>query len=189
MHIMIDLETMGQSSNCPVASIGAVAFNGENIGTLEDHMLAGNTFEAVLDLSMQSNRKWDGSTVYWWLNQEEAARNRIQKRPLLSPQDGLMALREWIKKYQPMSGKDSFWSYGASFDLPILESMFRQYGVPNPITYWKGLCARTITSLGYPNKPPKIDDHLGHSALDDAHRQAVWLTDVFNRLRMAGFYV
>lgn len=192
MHIMIDLETMGQGARCPILSIGAVAFDGLNdLPPIEGMQTAELTFEINVDLASQVGREYDGRTVYWWLNQSQEARDRVQRKPLVSITDALMDFRMWVQQFQPMSGKSSFWSNGASFDLPILADAFNQYGVPNPIIYWKGLCHRTVMSLAFEKKPPVIPELelMAHSAVHDAYKQAVLMTMAFKKMSAAGLFV
>lgn len=74
-HCMIDLETMGTSPGCAIASIGAVIFDPERP---HDGSTAPE-FYAVVDLaSCQSvGLTMDAGTVYWWLTQSQKAREAV----------------------------------------------------------------------------------------------------------------
>jgi len=70
--VMLDLETMGRKSNSAIVSIGAVEFNIETGET-------GREFYAVIDLNscLDFGLKVQADTIYFWLQQNQAARDAI----------------------------------------------------------------------------------------------------------------
>ena len=71
-HLMLDLETMGNESHSVICSIGAVEFD----------IITGETGRAFYEMvSLQScldlGLKVTGSTIEWWLGQNEAARKEV----------------------------------------------------------------------------------------------------------------
>ena len=66
-HIMLDLETMGNSSNAAITAIGAVKFDIAN-GITDSFYL-----KVDLESAVALGGKMDPSTVIWWLGQNDAA--------------------------------------------------------------------------------------------------------------------
>ena len=91
MDIMIDIETLGTSTKCPVISIGAVAFDLNQIR---------GQFYVALDIKDQidsGKRLVDADTIKWWLSQSGAAK-KVFKEKAESTKFGLEQLlldRDW----------------------------------------------------------------------------------------------
>jgi exodeoxyribonuclease VIII len=78
-------------------------------------------------------------------------------------------------------GCDCFWSHGATFDLVILEDIYRQLGKPMPWNFWQLRDTRTLFDLGYSPDMPKGGKH---DALQDAIRQAVGVQNIYAKLNI-----
>jgi hypothetical protein len=161
-HVMIDLETMGQSALAPIASIGAVLFDphGDWIG---------DSFHIHVDLNSCVGwwgMQMDPETVLWWLGQSEAARQALiagQVRAA-SLSEALSALSRFLP-----TGVTP-WCNGASFDFAILATAYRLVKKPLPWDFWKERDLRTLKGL---NPDLRVErDGVHHNALDDARHQA-----------------
>ena len=66
-NVMVDIETLGTSSNSVILSIGAVEFDNENLGA---------EFEVYIDPESCTDHGLviDAPTVMWWLGQSNEAR-------------------------------------------------------------------------------------------------------------------
>jgi len=182
MDIMIDIETMGARPNAAVASLGAVAFNSQTINT-PDTIPESQRFYARLDLAQQNHRHYDGETIYWWLEQEEAARKAlIVNNHALGLKTVLEEFVAWVKTHHNIY-KDCVWCYGATFDHVILRTLFRDLGVIYPFIYRRELCMRTVVRLVPDVQCPQLPDLVGHNAVDDALRQAIWLQHCLKELQ------
>lgn len=177
-HVMIDLESMGQSALAAIIAIGAVAFD-PTTGKL------GESFYCVVDLqsSMNAGMTIDASTVLWWLKQSDEARKALQSpgAPLL---EALMDLEAFLKQVSPNRKELIVWANGASFDFPILATAFRAHKARLPWDFWNERCARTLigvarTLFGY-QKP--VIDGTAHNALDDATFQAQIVMEILAKL-------
>jgi DNA polymerase III epsilon subunit-like protein len=73
-NLMLDLETMGNAQNSAIVSIGAVEFD-LNTGETGEEFYERVNLQSCLDKGLIVN----GSTVYWWLEQNETARKNICK--------------------------------------------------------------------------------------------------------------
>lgn len=161
-HLMIDLETLGTDPDCPVISLGAVFFGKEGLG---------ETFEINLDTALQidDGRRPSGDTIKWWMSQSDAAQKVFSEKSV-DPKVALKKFKDFvvsncdIKKVKP-------WGRGASFDIPILEDMFKQYRLEVPWLFWNIRCHRTFTEEVFSGKGIKREG-VYHNALDDAIHQA-----------------
>ena len=88
--VMLDLETIGQHSNAVIVSIGAVFFN----------PLTGNIgaeFYQVIDIEdAMKYGEVDGSTLKWWMKQNDDARSIFNTNDTMPLKDALLEFNEWI---------------------------------------------------------------------------------------------
>lgn len=162
IHAMIDLETLGTKPDAVVLTIGAVKFDPNCIAdTYQD-------FYYRLDVNEQTNmgRSIDQSTLDWWGKQpahiiEESLgdENRTDVRTVMTH------LNKWCV------GVDAFWCQGASFDIPILENIYRQLEHHIPWAFWRVRDSRTLFQI-MPKDPRKEIAFDAHNALEDARIQA-----------------
>ena len=154
-RVMLDLETMGTSSNAAIIAIGAVKFDKE----------VTDKFHVIIDLqsSMDAGLEIDGNTVLWWMQQSDDARAHFKKEGV-SLTDALMMFYEWFEY------GDEVWGNGAAFDNVILLNAYKAVGLQPPWKFWKDRCYRTLKSL-YPEITKNRVGTL-HCAVDDAESQA-----------------
>jgi hypothetical protein len=167
-HVMLDLETMSTRYNAAVASIGACIFEPAALESYTD-FTPDRLFYVKLDLSKQRGRDFDGDTIYWWMAQEQEARDTLRMH-IVHPHEALRQFAEW---YRTKEGGVT-WSLGANFDHVILQDLYNWIGMKNPINYRDQLCMRTVVKMTA-EQPPAIPEIVGHRAIDDAILQAIWL--------------
>lgn len=163
MHLMIDIETLGRRNKAPVVSIGAVLFDKEGIK---------KEFEIVFDLYDQIDkgvRIVDYSTIKFWINQGEAAK-KIFRDNGVATEPGLRQFCKWIKQNcDPKTVR----VWGNGFDIPIMESMFNDYGVALPWHYRNIRDLRTFKEYVLQGvEVPQPAGFVLHDALWDAKFQA-----------------
>lgn len=180
---MLDFETLGQTPDTIVVSLGAVAFNREGI--------LGKRYW-VFDWENQAGRTQDPETVAWWGRQTPDARLVFD-----TPKQLRTSLEVWVDQFEnfiegisfevgeykdPKTGK---WkdlkpiSNGANFDCVIVEDIIRKIKGKEaiPFAFWNVWCFRTFDHLfKIKEKMPK--NTVGkavvkHNALEDA----VWQTE------------
>lgn len=177
--LMIDLETLGTDPNCPVISIGAVFFD---IATKK----LGATFHMALDVNEQirRGRKPTGDTIRWWMGQTDAAKRVFHEKARLAP-EVLQTLSTWyttegltrVSKVNglldplPQRSRGYVWGNGSTFDISILEDIFRDYGLECPWGYNRIMDLRTFKRFKAPDKRVIVSG-TAHNALDDAVGQA-----------------
>jgi hypothetical protein len=169
-QIMIDIETLGTSSNCVVASIGAKVMFQED----------GEEFYKKLDWSQQSKRGRviEPSTVRWWLQQ-----NADAQAEMVEVGEDVTTTLEALADFCGRDGHCFLWANGSVFDIGILRSLFADFGVGFPTTYDKELDFRTlrrVLEMVQPSYDIKwAKGETAHSALGDAKSQAHALENIF----------
>jgi len=169
--LMIDLETLGLSSNSPVLSIGAVYFDTET-GEL------GEKFYIVLDLDEQlkNGRPANGNTVKWWMTQSTEAKS-VFSSEFSSVNKGLSKFVGWMNSVNP----DPFvWGNGSIFDISTMENILTQYLYEVPWKFYKVMDLRTFGRFNSKGKP-KVNKGTAHNALDDAIAQAQFVLDNYKK--------
>ncbi len=168
-HLMIDFETLATTPNAQVLSLGAVI---ERAGhdRKEGHWFFSQN---------NQHRHVDPATEAWWIKQSNEARMLFDDCATkgISLDQFLDEFTEFI---QP-AGKLQVWGNGATFDVSIIEHIFRSKGRKIPWQFWNVRCYRTIKAchpsfgLDIPFKGVK------HNALDDARHQMDCLLEWLRR--------
>ena len=166
-HIMLDLETMGNSSNAAIVAIGAVKFDVANGIT--------DTFYLKVDLesAVALGGKMDPSTVIWWLGQNAEARKEMQNGGLRIMQ-ALVQFSDWVGDEH----QARVWGNGAAFDNAILTNAYKNAGFAAPWFHYNDRCYRTVKAM-HPDVP-KVLPTVAHHALADALAQARHLIAIAN---------
>ena len=171
-HLMIDMETLAVSPRAVILSLGAVHFD-----PYDDQIYDELYFKIDLDDQDKLNREIDPNTIEWWGKQDP----EIMEEAFSS--DNRIPLIEAVERFHKFSwGCDKFWSHGATFDLVIIEDLYRQLNKPLPWNYWQLRDTRTLFDLGH---DPEMTKESKHDALADARRQAIGVQNIFRKLRNA----
>jgi len=175
-HVMLDLETMGKRSNSPILSIGAVEFD-INTGETGDEFYSTIDLQSCLNAGLEIN----GETVYWWLTQNEKARQEVAKggKPL---NNVLVAFMDWFEKF---NNKDDvqIWGNGTRFDIGILEDAYVALGYDRMPWNFRGeRDLRTLVSFAPEIKTEIVNKHGGakHMAIDDCKIQIEYASKIWN---------
>jgi hypothetical protein len=167
--IMIDLETLGQSANAAIVSIGAVE--------IIDNTLTGREFYRVIDLNscLRAGLAIEADTLRWWMRQSDAARAVFSD----DNSDGIVVTLKEFAHWLPSDAL--IWGNGSDFDNAILANAYRACALDVPWKFWNNRCYRTLKNQ-YPDiKLTRTGTH--HNALDDARTQAGHLIDILNHTR------
>lgn len=135
-HLMIDIETFGTSLTSIVASIAAVPFT-----IFGDTVSRCDSFSARLHLGEQLSRgrTIDSSTLVWWNQQDENARdNAFLGVDYFSISS--MRLRDFLS---PCDFR-YFWCKGPAFDAAMIDSLFESFGEKSPFAYYRWRDVRTM---------------------------------------------
>lgn len=174
MELMIDLETLSSRRNAAVMGLAAATFDltGDGIE---------NMFHVNFDLAFQRDRDIDPGTLYWWLSQNDRARRGLVDPIPVSVVEGLQQFRHWCSDVRVTRA----WSYGASFDLAILDDLHIWIGMENPVGKKLSMCARTIYNITNTSKLGNMEGTQHHPMDDVVHQvhrmQQAWKKLVFSR--------
>ena len=171
--VMIDVETLDTRPSAVLLSIGAVRFD---INT--PRIYDSKTFHVHIDIDscLEVGRTVSGNTVLWWMDQVDAARNRMTSDKRVPLRVALLQLRTFI------TDEDRVWGNGAGFDNVILHDAYRSVNVDPPWRYWNDMCYRTVKNLHRDVPKPAFSD-VKHDALADALHQAVHLQMIYQKIR------
>lgn len=162
-NLMLDIETLGTKDNTIVISIGAVFFDPKTGKT-------GGEFYTKVNYQDQidKGRRPDQSTIEFWMNQDEKAR-KVFREEGVSTEEALNRLCYFINRDSEVN-KCKPWGNGPSFDLTILESLFRDFGINHPWRFYNIRCLRTFKEYIYDGKD-LVREGVYHHALDDCKHQ------------------
>lgn len=198
MHVMYDFETMGQTPDTQVVSLGAVAFNRDGV--------LGKKYW-VFDWDNQPGRTRDADTAAWWARQSNEA-----KQVFFTPPEKKISLEafiadndDWIsglcfelgESQSPKTGQWKElkpWGNGANFDIVILEDIYRRNHPKGkasiPWAFWNVWCFRTFDALtkckelkakNIERKGADDNKVVKHNALADALWQAECVIEHWKR--------
>lgn len=165
IHVMLDLETMGQRPTAPIMQVGLVAYDTENPGSTHQAR-----FNIKLETAVAAGAKMETGTVLWWLAAEaDAARRNLLKGQ--EKADDLASVLVYIRSYfKRFDGRPVLvWGNGANFDNVLLTEAYKRVGEEPPWSFRANMCYRTLKNLLphiQPAAPPLVSTH--HDALDDA---------------------
>lgn len=177
IHCMVDLETLGTTSDSVILSAGFVFFTKQEVV---------ETKEFFLDLNGQHRKgfKVDPRTLTWWLEDSNRSKNlkkifakcNVERTQL---EDIFAYMREWLSTELQFT----IWANSPSFDLSMLRHHATVEGFPGvPWSYFSERDLRTIKNLA-PKKP--TSEKKAHNALYDAIEQTEHLLAVNKFLKGA----
>jgi len=181
LNVMIDLETLGTSPAAPILSIGAVYFDPDT-GELGPELHVKLDFEEACE-----DRKIDPATVKWWLCQSDEARSALlddqEGFPIIFKEEALDLLSEFIHM---VNGDAKVWGNGATFDISMLEDLYRQLGEKIPWKFYNVRDVRTVVALaeGIVDRSGTPFEGTQHNALADAVHQATYVSTMWQALRL-----
>lgn len=163
--LMVDIETLGVSSDSIIVQIGACYFN-RYTGDI------GEKFLVNIDPLIQAKMgfKTDNDTLRWW-----------QKQPITWDKDtmDIIYALTYFKRYA--SKAKNVWCH-STFDFPILMSAYKRIVMKPPFHYTDARDIRTLDDLAniprIQTKNPKT-----HSALEDCLHQVEYCVPYFNELK------
>lgn len=167
-HVAIDLETLGTSPASVILSVGAVAICEESGNSV--------SFYRVCSTASQSDRQVDRSTLAWWEQQSEEARQILTE----AQSDKAQPLHEVLDDFTNWVGllgrthQVYPWGNGAAFDVAVLEHAYKSR---TPFVPWNFRNVRDMRTLWdiclrLGVNPDVKRTGVHHNALDDARHQA-----------------
>ncbi len=167
MEVMIDLETLGVRNSAIILSIGAVKFDPFTNELDEEFHVRLN-----LDDQEKAGRYAESSTVVWWMQQSEQARQNLLNMNPIHVISALGMLSTFCAK------TNGVWGNGTMFDNALVLSLAESFGHPRPWSYKLDRCFRTFKNVFFNVQEPERQG-VFHDALDDAKHQARWLQKIY----------
>lgn len=159
-HLMLDIETLDNKPSAAITELSAVRFDPVTGDVLSE-------FQGYINAPLGTVST---DTVMWWLTQSDEARTALVDgvRGGRAPHIVAAEFRNWVRRESDSVDDVRVWGNGASFDVPIVESLFREVGVSTPWKYFGHRCYRTLVALAGSPKLERSGDHIG---LADCHFQ------------------
>lgn len=176
MHLMIDLETLGLSSQPPLLQIAAATFDPMGEGVIAE-------FNAHVDpqscLDLGTRIEW--GTIEWWLKQSDEARSVITSAYRISITHAMQDLTGFCR----INGVRFAWSHGLSFDIPIISAYARRLNIKEPWSYKDVRDTRTLFDLVDIDvwETAKSVSGPTHDAVIDVRKQVLAVQAAHRRLK------
>lgn len=176
MHVSIDLETLGNTTDAAITQIGVALFS------LETGKIHSQTNILV---GWRGEGHVNASTLAWWFRQGDEARARMADS-LESPITLSGALVQ-LRGLTDWSIIEGVWGNGSSFDVTILDSAYQRDGSTSPWSFYAARDMRTIVDMaerlrGFDKRSvERIGVH--HEAADDAAHQARVISAAYATLK------
>ena len=172
VHVMIDLETLGEGNYACIISLGAVKFDPQGDSILDRFYVAIEPESCV-----KRGLRMDADTILWWLHPDRAAaRNALLADERHDLQSALAGFSDWFGP-----GSLPVWGNGATFDNVILRNAYSVIDLDCPWSFWDDRCFRTLKNLA-PAVFPPVNPVVAHHALDDAIFQALCTQNIVKAL-------
>lgn len=146
-HILIDIEAIGLRPGCAITELGAVEF-------FPERRTIGKTFEAMVE--PQRPFTADLATLEWHRDKGTWPRPFAECADLHPIGSALLAFCQWA---DGIGEVEAFWSWGATYDFPILTAAFDYSGVGEPWKYWQQRCARTVWQMAFDDRKHRPRPH------------------------------
>jgi 3' exoribonuclease, RNase T-like len=170
-HLMLDLETLGNESHSVICSIGAVEFDiatGKTGRTFYEKV----SIQSCLDVGLKVN----GSTIEWWLEQNEAARKEIS----VGGKNIVEVLYKFRLFLETLGTENlQIWGNSVRFDCGILEDAYKATKHQIPWNFRLERDVRTLVELAPELKRNAQSVGTAHLPIDDCLFQiqyccAIW---------------
>lgn len=173
MHnLMLDIETLGTGPSAIVTSIGAVFFDPQSSQVGAEFYRELN-FQDQIDLGRVPTQ----STIEFWFGQPKEAQAAFLREGKVSTHQALRELRSFVKDNSDYD-RCKPWGNGPSFDLTILESLFKDCQVMHPWHFRNVRCLRTFKEYNATKQALSAKrEGVYHHALDDCKHQIKIITE------------
>lgn len=170
--IMFDLETLDTEPSAAILTLGAVKFDPKTKHISDDKLL----LRFDVDEQFAMGRTYSESTLTWWGQQSQ----EVQEAAFEGERTSVKDAADIFHKYC-WNSFDCIWSQG-SFDVNIMEHLYRQLGRSNPWNFWQVNDSRTFLRYIEGN----LDRSKHHNALEDAIAQANAVQTALNAIGWKG---
>jgi hypothetical protein len=159
---MLDLETLSTRPDSVILTFGAIKFN----PFLPDSEIENGIYiKPNVDEQISLQRHVDQGTLDWW-----------SKQPAEIREEARISLDQFTNELNKfVVGANRIWAQGPTFDIVILENLYRQLGKPVPWPYYVVRDSRTLLKA---LNGDRSKNTMLHNALADCVSQARAIQDV-----------
>ena len=166
-HILLDIESLGLRAGAAIIELSACAFCPETGKT-------GELFERLIEPQFPFTADLD--TLAWHASKGSWPRFGAAE-DFHAIGAALADFERWVAGFGTV---DAFWSWGATYDFPLLQAAYDFSGVAVPWKYWQCRCARTVWQVAFGERPHAVRTH---NALNDALDSAADLMEAMGSLK------
>ena len=178
--LSVDLETLGTEPGAVITQIGLAAFNSRPVITTRDKSgleIVGDRIDVDPQSCLDAGMHASWSTISWWLTQDAEARESMARQIGLDIHTALGRVDNFIAGQ--MGSHFKVWGNGATFDISLLNEMYR---IDNRKVPWQFRNIRDMRTLIAVTTEDKIlwgVAKVAHSAMHDAIAQAETIRSCF----------
>lgn len=173
--VMIDIETLGSRNTSLVVQIGACYFDRET-GEIGNSINLNIGYGKGEGLRGYDAFTTDFDTIIWWMSQPEATRELVFGGERIRIGEAVNILWNFLQETQCV------WSH-ATFDIPILENLFKEFNLKFPVPYRGMRDIRTLMDLADLPKSDAPRDGTHHNALDDCKYQVKYCVEAMQHIK------
>lgn len=188
LGVMIDIETLGTKHDAIVTQVAMVPWL---LGDPEAH--AGHPLHSFLGIAPQMEqlippRRMDAGTILYWMGQPDAARAAFKQNDSTDFVELEAYMRHFVARFNAVTEGHEYeiWTRG-NFDIPILESLLRQLGMPIPwaknFRALRDLRTLMVTAGVEVSDVPEPTGFVKHDALWDCKFQIACYNESMRQLR------
>lgn len=180
---VVDIETLGQSHDAVIGSIGVVIVNVTTLSVVDE-------FYCRVDLAQ--GRQRDDDTLAFWDRQKvespAAWEEMFGNAGRLFLVDALKALSNFLGRHFDKVAAVELMGNGSEFDNVLLTDAYRQWGVDQPWWFRGNQSLRTVVWMGRQllGIDPKYQlpfEGARHHALHDARHEAAYLIHILGAFK------
>ena len=168
---MLDIETLSQTPDAVVLTIGAIKFDPYT----QDSFGPALYIRPDVDEQLASGRTYTDETVEWWSKQPAAVREEA-----LGTEGRISVEQTYQELNRFLVGANNIWTQGPVFDICIIENLYRQHGWPIPWNFWQISDSRTLFKIH--GDPRDKNRESLHNALEDCISQAEAVQKIYKKL-------
>lgn len=184
--VMIDIETLGITPDTVVLTVGMVKFDPTSL----DEPFDGVHIKINPKEQKETGRVINRETLEWWSKQDPEVRDAaFSPEGQSSVKKALEQIQEYFKVLDSQDHNQGsiyirdVWGQGYGFDMTILNSLFRAFGMEAPWKFYQERDSRTWFDLMPGDPRPKEGKLQLHNALSDAYYQAMGVQTVNKYIR------
>lgn len=175
-NLMIDIETMSNTSNAVMIQLAGVYFDpvtGETEGEFWEDFCKSISIDSCIAAGFETNE----STVKWWSQQNQDTLKSI----IESGEDAQEVMMQFSDFIEPNRKDLKVWSH-ATFDFVIVQNYLLRFGL-EPMPYRGARDIRTLVDLSGIDLQKYDRSKYTHNALDDCKFQIKYCVDAMNLIK------